>query len=371
MKKTKLAIISPNQNAYSETFIQAHKELIDAEIFYYYGSSIPSNLEGVGNINPILKKGINKLIGSRKNDNEWDIKKALKDSFKKEKIEVVLAEYGNVANRILPICKELNLPMVVHFHGYDAATYKVLEFNNNYQEVFEYVTSIIAVSKVMYVKLLAIGCPERKLILNTYGPNDEFQKLNPTMENETLIGIGRFTDKKAPYYTIIAFKEVVKELPNAQLIIAGDGILKNVCLNLIKMHNLEKNIHLVGIITPEAYRDYLLKARAFVQHSVTAEDGDMEGTPLAILEASSAGVPVIATIHAGIPDVIIHEETGLLVEEHDVNGMAKHMLTLLKDKKLAKEMGKAGKFNIQKNFSMKKHIDKLNELVKKACNTRS
>ena len=57
---------------------------------------------------------------------------------------------------------------------------------------------------------------------------------------------------------------------------------------------------------------------------------------------------------------------GLLVEEHDVKGMDKNMLALLKDKNLAIEMGNAGKINIQKNFSMKKHIDKLNELVKKA-----
>jgi glycosyltransferase involved in cell wall biosynthesis len=363
MKKVNLAIISPSQNAYSETFIQAHKNLIDANISYYYGASIPTHLEGKGVINPILKKGINKLIGKQKNDADWDAKKALKNSFKKEKIAVVLAEYGTVGARILPVCKELNLPLIVHFHGYDASVYDVLEKYKNYKNVFEYATKIIAVSKAMEAQLLSIGCPKEKLVLNTYGPNNEFHKLTPTMEDELFVGIGRFTDKKAPYYTILAFKEVVKEFPNAKLMIGGNGVLMNTCENLIKLYGLEKNIDLLGVITPETYRNYLLKARAFVQHSITASNGDMEGTPLAVLEASSAGIPVISTIHAGIPDVIIDGKTGLLVNEHDVTGMTKKMLMLLTNKKLAIEMGHAGKKNISEHFSMQKHINTLNELI--------
>ncbi len=366
MKTVRLAIISPSQNAYSETFIQAHKDLIDADVFYYYGGSIPSNLEGKGNINPALKKGINKLIGHFRNDDEWHLRKALSDSFMNENIEVVLAEYGVVANRILPTCKELNLPMIVHFHGYDATTYKVLELNNNYKEVFEYARSVVAVSKAMQEKLLSLGCPQDKLVLNPCGPNDKFHEVEPSAEEELLIGLGRFSDKKAPYYTILAFKEVVEEFPAAQLILAGDGVLRNTCLNLIKSHQLEKSVHLVGVITPDEFRSYLVRARAFVQHSITAENGDMEGTPVAVLEASSAGLAVVSTLHAGIPDVIIDGTTGLLVPEHDVAGMSQNMAAVLRDKAFAQKMGKAGKANVLENFSMKIHIDKLNELVQSA-----
>ncbi|MBC8643952.1 glycosyltransferase family 4 protein [Flavobacterium lindanitolerans] len=95
----------------------------------------------------------------------------------------------------------------------------------------------------------------------------------------------------------------------------------------------------------------------------------MEGTPLAVLESSAAGLPVIASKHAGIPEVIIDGETGLLFEEHDVETMAKHMKSLLKDKQLAKEMGAKGRLNIRSNFSMKRHIDILNGLILKASNS--
>ncbi len=365
MNKKRLAILSPSQNAYSETFIQAHKELIDTTIYYYYGNSIPFYLEGEGNLNPTYKKAINKLIGYQKNDAEWDIKQALKKSLKENKIEVVLAEYGTTAARVLPICQELNLPLIAHFHGYDATVYDVLKLHNNYKELFTYAKYVIAVSKAMYEQLIKIGCPKEKLILNTYGPNDDFLKLTPTLEKEQFIAIGRFTNKKAPYYTILAFKNVVTQYPNAKLIMAGDGYLLNTCKNLVKLYQLEKNVAFVGVITPDEYRNYLTNSRAFVQHSITAENGDMEGTPLAVLEASAAGIPVISTNHAGIPDVVINNETGYLVDEHDVNTMATKMIDLLNDKEKASKMGQASKQRIQDHFSMQKHIDTLNILIQK------
>ncbi|MDF1673838.1 MAG: glycosyltransferase [Vicingaceae bacterium] len=366
-KKRNLAILSPSQNAYSETFIQAHKNYINANIKYYFKGIIPQNLEGYGNINPIIKKGVNKLISHLKKDVLLAERTALKNSLKKEKIEVVLAEYGNLASEVVPVCKELNLPLIAHFHGFDASVYNVLEDYNNYINLFEYATKIIAVSQVMEKQLLSIGCPREKLILNTYGPNEEFEKVIPTFEKENFIAVGRFTDKKAPYYLILAFKEVVKKFPNARLIVAGDGFLKNTCLNLIKHFNLSKNIELPGIITPEQFKNYLTTSRAFVQHSITAENGDMEGTPLAILESSIAGVPVISTNHAGISDVIIHNQTGYLVNEHDVQGMSNYMLELLENKDKARALGEAGKKNIQENFNMAQHIEELNQIIYKAA----
>lgn len=102
---------------------------------------------------------------------------------------------------------------------------------------------------------------------------------------------------------------------------------------------------------------------AFVQHSIQAIDGDSEGTPTAIIEASAASLPVISTKHAGIPEVVIDGETGLLVEEHDVAGMAEAMSTLLENKTLARKMGAAGKTRVKKYYSMGKHIERLTKII--------
>jgi len=143
----------------------------------------------------------------------------------------------------------------------------------------------------------------------------------------------------------------------------GDGILLNTCKNLVRYYKLENHVEFFGVITPEKYRNLLSESLAFVQHSITALDGDMEGTPLAILEASAAGLPVLATFHAGIQDVVVHGETGLLSEEHDVETMAEHMLSILKDMDFAKQLGAAGKKRIKMYFNLDRHIGQLQDVL--------
>jgi glycosyltransferase involved in cell wall biosynthesis len=104
---------------------------------------------------------------------------------------------------------------------------------------------------------------------------------------------------------------------------------------------------------------------AFVQHSVTASDGDCEGTPVAVLEAGAAALPVIATAHTGIAEVIIHNETGFLVKEQDVETMAKYMIYLLENSATAAAMGIKARERIQTHFNIAKHIATINKTIEK------
>lgn len=358
------AIFSPIKNAYSETFIQAHKNFLKGNIFYYYGGN---NLKLENhNIRPSYIRR-NQLRLQRKilnKTNDFIYQSMVLDSLRKHKIQVILVEYGTHAKWLLPYVKDTNIPMVVHFHGYDASSHKIIHQPGFYDDVFQYASKVIAVSRKMEETLLDLGCPPEKLIYNVYGPHPEFLDVKPHFQKKQLISIGRFTNKKAPYYTLLAFKETVAKHPDAKLIMAGDGELRSMCKNIAKYYGIGSNIEFPGVITPEQYRLYLSEAMAFVQHSITAENGDMEGTPLAVLEASAAGVPVISTFHAGIPDVIIHQETGLLCSEHDVETMAKHMDLILCNSSYAQELGSAGKKNITENFSLDRHIDQLQEILK-------
>lgn len=362
-----IALLSPNQNAYSETFIQAHKNLLKGKVFYYYGEELPNKLEGGLVINS-RKRRILDIIKGHFCLNRFSLEEqALITSFKKYKIDLVLAEYGGTGEKIIPVCRELNLPFIVHFHGFDASISEIIKIKKKYKKVFDNASYVVVVSKKMYRDLLNWGCPQNKLVYNVCGPNEKFFEVKPKFSKQQFISIGRFVDKKAPYYLILSFLKIIEEFPEAKLIMAGNGQLLNSCQNLIRFYNLEANVKLVGVITPEKYREYLEESLAVVQHSITAENGDSEGTPVGILEASAAGLPVISTNHAGIPDVIINGKTGFLSEEHDIQEMADNMLKFLKDKNLAKSMGKSGKENISKNFTLEKHIDKLNELIGRAA----
>ncbi|NEV93947.1 glycosyltransferase [Psychroflexus sp. YR1-1] len=361
-----IAIFTPDQNPYSETFIQAHKTYLKDSVFYYYGRK-NIQLEGVSRLStPWERRWLNIKRKIFKKSSSFIQDTIIIKSLQKNQIDVVLAEYGTHAHFILPFIKKAGLPLVVHFHGYDASVTKVVENHKNYKEVFQYASKVIAVSRKMQEMVLEMGCPEEKLVYNVYGPQPAFVNVHPTFEKKQFIAIGRFTDKKAPYYTILAFKKAVENHPDANLIMAGDGPLLNTCKNLVSYLGIEDQVEFPGIITSYTYQQLLAESLGFVQHSLIAENVDMEGTPLAVLEASAAGIPVVSTIHAGIPDVIINGETGLLCEEHDVEQMAANMLALLVNIELAKKLGQAGKENIAKNFSLERHIDALQDILEQS-----
>lgn len=365
-----IAIVAPSQNAYSETFIQAHKNWLDGNVKYYYGSVSNVKLEGEGELLSGTKKLLGKAMDVVSSKKLHSQKKALLDSWKKHKIDVLFFEYGTTAAQFIDVIKESGLPLIIHFHGYDASAHATIkEFEKQYASMFNYATYVIVVSEVMHKKLLELGCPKGKIVKNIYGPNEIFFDLEPAFSKPQFLSIGRFTGKKAPYYTLLAFNETLKEFPDATLVLCGDGNLLETCENICRFYQIEKSVKFTGAVTPEEVKNYLKESLAFVQHSITAKNGDMEGTPLAVLESSAAGLPVIASRHAGIPEVIIDGETGLLFDEHDVKAMAEHMKSMLKNKQLAKELGAKGRLNIRSNFSMKRHIDALNDLILKASNS--
>src|SRR4030095_662225 len=103
-----------------------------------------------------------------------------------------------------------------------------------------------------------------------------------------------------------------------------------------------------------------------VQHSVVAPSGDCEGTPVSILEAGATGLPVVSTRHAGIPDVVIEGDTGFLVDEGDVAGMARHMIQIARNPRLADTMGRAARKHIEQNFSKDQRIKNLWSIIEGA-----
>jgi colanic acid/amylovoran biosynthesis glycosyltransferase len=364
--KLNLAIISPNQNAYSETFIQAHRNL-DANIFFYYGGFLPTHLENEGKI---IHKDIQYtlfLIKKRlfKNSSINFHEKCLIDSFKKNNIQLVLAEYGPSGAEVLNVCKALNIPLIVHFHGFDASEHKILSnYRSKYIGLFQYANHVISVSSKMTQDLIHLGCPESKIIYNVYGPNSIYFDIERKSPKNQFISVGRFVDKKAPHLTIEAFKNVVTVFPSVKLIMCGDGYLLQTCKHLVNLWGLQNNVIFKGAVKPLEVMELFSESIAFVQHSIIAHNGDSEGTPVAILEASASGLAVLSTFHAGIPDVIIHGKTGFLVEEQDVDGMANKMLLLLENNELAFELGNNGKEYIKKNFTLERHLDVLNDLFK-------
>lgn len=371
INKLNIAIFSPNENAYSETFIHAHKKFLDGNIFYYYGGYVPLFLENYGSLKQRCAmrefiRGISNCLRKNKK-NSIDIE-ALKYSLQKNRIDVVLAEFGVTAAESLEAVKGLKIPLVVHFHGFDAHCNDIIKnYGNLYRKVFKYASKVVVVSRYMERAIIDLGCPVEKVIYAPYGPNKDFFEASPSFENQQFLAVGRFVDKKAPYYTILAFSEVLPDFPEAKLKMAADGPLFSMCKNLVKYLGIEKSVYFLGAVNHETVKNMMDQSLAFVQHSIVAENGDSEGTPVAVLEAGAAGLPVVATRHAGIVDVVLDEETGLLVDEHDVKGMTNAMKSILRDTLNAKKMGGKARERVSKQFSIEKHIAILEKTLNVAA----
>ena len=357
----RLAIVTNKPYDKSETFIKAIFDFLPFEKYFFHGTKHPLTLNNQSvNLWSIKYRILRKLFPN------YEIGLGItKKLLKQNKIEMVMAEYGMTGALMLPVCQQLNIPLIVHFHGHDAVRKTIINpYRDSYRQMFNYASKIIAVSNEMSKRLIKIGCPKEKIEIIPCGPNDIFMDVKPKFTKKQFIAIGRFVEKKAPHLLILAFNQVLKDNPEAKLIFAGDGILLDSSKDLVIALGIEKNVIFPGRISPDEYRKYLSESMAFVQHSVEAQDGDMEGTPVAVLEAGAAGLPVISTYHAGIPDVVIYGETGLLSNERDIKTMANNMNWILGHRNETIVMGKKAKKRIMENYSMNIHIKKLSDTIK-------
>lgn len=369
----RICITRSSRNAYSETFIRDQIAGFSklAEVYTIHSGRLPEKKEDGKLLNSrvfwILHKMLKGILGRNNFFGNYGVKKYLK----KNKIDIVLANYGMPGAHMAPICKAMNIPLLVIFHGHDATDKKLLhEYRNKYKEMFAYASYIIAVSEEMKKKLIAVGANTDKIKLIPYGV--DISKFKPGNSNETkknFLAVGRFTEKKGPLYTIRAFYNTLKKFPEANLImVGGKSGLYEACENLVKELNISNSVLFTGILNSDEIANLMSTSLAFVQHSITSSNGDMEGTPLGILEASASGLPVVSTLHGGIKEAVIHGTTGFLVEEKDENAMAEFMIQLMENPEKAKEMGINGRNHIIENHFQEKQIKKIYELAKKAIN---
>ena len=237
------------------------------------------------------------------------------------------AHFGRGGALVLPLAKALGVPLYVTYHGGDATkeTHRKSRllptiYQRRLSDLQAYASGFLCVSRFVFNRLAAQGFPKEKLFTHYIGIDvNEMQAPKPRQGR--FLFIGRFVDKKGVDVLLSAMRRLhnsnAVSMPGLDIV--GSGPLES---ELRSQASDLPNVRFLGWQTPTQLNKTLGKAYAVVVPSRIAANGDCEGLPTVVLESIRAGLPVVASDHAGIPEIIQNGDTGFIVPENDADSLA-------------------------------------------------
>jgi glycosyltransferase involved in cell wall biosynthesis len=260
---------------------------------------------------------------------------------------LVHAHFSTDALNALPIARALNIPLIVTLHGYDVTADQrgMNPLRNSIlaarkRALWRHTSVFLCVSEFIRECALAAGFPADKLVVHRIGIDVARFKPRPSPPSHDVVFVGRLTEKKGCAYLLAAMQKVRRTVPDARLILIGDGPLRQPLQELAA--SLDAGCTFLGRQSHEQVLEAIAAARVCAIPSVTAANGDSEGLPMILAEAQALGVPVVGTRHAGIPEGIVDGHAGLLSDERDVSGLARNLKRVLQDDALHADLSRRG-----------------------------
>lgn len=181
-------------------------------------------------------------------------------------------------------------------------------------------------------------------------------------DDDLVVHVGRLVEKKGTAYLIQAFVEVRRRFPSARLAIVGDGPLREELQSQARALGLAEAVQFHGVRRNDEVLSLVRQAAVMVVPSVTGSDGDSEGFGIVNIEAGAQGVPVVGYRSGGIVEAIEDGYSGLLCEERDVDGLVRHICTLLESRHLREKVGRQARRYVEDRFDLSKQTAKLEQI---------
>jgi colanic acid/amylovoran biosynthesis glycosyltransferase len=220
--------------------------------------------------------------------------------------------------------------------------------------LFQEVDVVMGISRYAIQRLMQLGCPEEKLcVLHTgvFPARFPFRARHlEAGEPVRILTVGRLVEKKGLEYALRAVAEVRRCQSNLRYEIIGEGPLRSELEDLIRQLDLASIVNLRGAASADVVRRSFAESHLYLLASVTAGDGDQEGIPVSLMEAQSCGLPVVSTLHSGIPELVADGGSGLLVEERNVEHLARALLQLVQNPRAWPSMGEYGRKTVEARF---------------------
>jgi len=346
---------------YSETFIPSQAEKFQIFTPYYAGLKAKKGVElpPARTIQPTARK----IIGKLRNQaaifgliDPW-----FEKSVRQIHPELIHAHFEEGGLKALPLAHRLKIPLFLTCHGYDVTVSRyrwqnrpVLGkyYQNRRRALFRGASLYLGISRFICDQMRQCGYPPEKIRLHYIGIDTDKFRPDPTVPKKPMIlFVGRLVEKKGCADLLQAMKQVTAQYPDMILKVVGDGPLKD---NLEAFAQAEKiHVQFCGIQPPEVIHTLLQASLMLCMPSIRAESGDSEGLGIVNLEAQAVGIPVVGTLHGGIPEAVEHGVTGLLSPERAPNALVENILTLLSDSTLRAKMGLAARARMVQHFDQK------------------
>ncbi|WP_323769076.1 glycosyltransferase [Antarctobacter sp.] len=243
-------------------------------------------------------------------------------------VQVILAEFGTQALVLAKLGNDMGIPVFTYWRGTDAsAALGSKQRIRSYRLMMPRLAGMFSVSQFLLDNLGRHGIRHPNAHVVPSGV--DIRRFTPGEKRPgSFLAVGRMVEKKAPHITLRAFAKAAKGR-DAHLTFIGDGPLLDDCRALAATLGVADQVTFTGALPHDQVRDHLRTTEVFLQHSVTAKNGNTEGLPTAIQEALACGCITLSTHHAGIPEAVEDGVNGLLVQEWDEDGFAARIARIL------------------------------------------
>lgn len=260
--------------------------------------------------------------------------------------DLIVLHFGNHSDMAAQMKRYLfpRAKVVVVLHGHDVSSFvKKRKGWRLYRGVAKDVDTFVSINKV-WKDRFAEHVPEANVevcYLGTTVP-DTRREAYGVDGSASILAVGRHVEKKGIDILLNALAGALKKNPNIKLNLIGDGPLTPDLQLQVEEMGLSNNVSFLGSVPHDAVITWIAQSDIFALPSRTAEDGDAEGLPVALMEAMAQGIPVVSTYHSGIPELVEHDVNGLLVEEGNSEQLADAILELTASADLRKRLGQSG-----------------------------
>lgn len=293
---------------------------------------------------------------------------------REHRAQLVHAHFAVDAFQILSASRLLKLPLLTTLHGYDVTTHRshflrsrrpaLMRFALGMHRLQAQGDRFLCVSDFMRREAVKAGYPEARLEVHYMGIDPRPFSAASHDGPPHVLHVARLVDKKGTAYLIDAFARVAERHREAKLTILGDGPLRAALEAQVAGHGLQHRVEFAGAVPHQRVRACMAEASVLALPSVTAPSGDSEGLGLVLLEAAASGLPVVGTLHGGIPEAVRDGVSGHLVPERSVDGLADALDALLADPSLRRRMGDAGRTLVSERFDNRVQSAKLEQIYR-------